>query len=86
MNREDALCLAAIFVITTLFLFPALRPGYTLLPLGVESGIAPWHKQVTQLAKNLLLSDPLFYLFSTTPFLHGSATVRHLSSVEPLCF
>jgi hypothetical protein len=58
----DVLCLVAILTLSTLFLAPALRPGYTLLPLGLESGIAPWHKQVTEKAKNLLLSDP-FYTF-----------------------
>jgi hypothetical protein len=62
LERNDALCLVAILALATLFLSPALRPGYTLLPLGLERGIAPWHKQVTQHAKNLLLSDP-FYVF-----------------------
>jgi hypothetical protein len=61
-KRNDALCIVAILALATLFLLPALRSGYTLLPLGLESGIAPWHKQVTQQSKNLLLSDP-FYTF-----------------------
>jgi hypothetical protein len=62
LRRNDALCLVAILALATIFLAPALRPGYTLLPLGLESGIAPWHKQVPQQAQNLLLSDP-FYTF-----------------------
>jgi len=62
LNRNDVLCMVAILALATLFLFPALRPGYTLLPLGIEGGTAPWHKQVTQQAQNLLLSDP-FYTF-----------------------
>ncbi|MGD8244615.1 MAG: hypothetical protein PVI63_05415, partial [Anaerolineae bacterium] len=49
-------------LLATIFLAPALRPGYTLLPLGLEAGIAPWHKQVTQQVQNPLLSDP-FYTF-----------------------
>lgn len=62
MRRSDVLCVICIFVLATLFLAPALRPGYTLLPLGLESQIAPWHKQVTQQVQNPLLSDP-FYTF-----------------------
>lgn len=62
MRRSDAACLVAILALATLLLAPALRPGHTLLPLGLEAGIAPWHKQVTQHAKNPLLSDP-FYTF-----------------------
>ncbi len=62
MERDDLLCVLGIVLLATLFLAPALRPGYTLLPLGLESGIAPWHKQVTQQAQNPLLSDP-FYIF-----------------------
>jgi hypothetical protein len=61
-GRSDALCLLAILGLATLFLAPALRPGYTLLPLGVESKIAPWDKQVTREIQNQLLSDP-FYTF-----------------------
>jgi hypothetical protein len=62
LKRSDVLCCVAILVSSTFFLLPALRPGYTLLPLGLESGIAPWHKQVTQQSQNSLLSDP-FYTF-----------------------
>jgi hypothetical protein len=62
LDRGDRLCLLVIVLLSTAFLAQALRPGYTLLPLGVESWIAPWHKQVSQLAKNILLSDP-FYTF-----------------------
>ena len=68
LNRGDALCLIAILVLATLFLYPALRPGYTLLPLGLEGGTAPWHKQVTQQAQNLLLSDPFYTFFPRRNF------------------
>ncbi|MFQ6101855.1 MAG: YfhO family protein [Anaerolineae bacterium] len=49
--------------LVTIFLAPALRPGYTLLPLGLEAGIAPWNKQVYQQAQNLLLSDPFYQYY-----------------------
>lgn len=62
LRGSDVLCLLIILGLATLFLAPALRPGYTLLPLGVESRIAPWDKQVTQPVQNQLLSDP-FYVF-----------------------
>jgi len=61
-TRSDFICLIVILGLATIFLMPALGPGHTLLPLGLEAGIAPWHKQVSQQAKNLLLSDP-FYAF-----------------------
>jgi len=63
LGRNDALCLVTILALATLFLAPALRPGYTLLPLGLESGIAPWNKQVYQQAQNLLLSDPFYQYY-----------------------
>ena len=62
LRGSDVLCLLTILGLATLFLASALRPGYTLLPLGVESKIAPWDKQVTQTVQNQLLSDP-FYVF-----------------------
>jgi hypothetical protein len=67
LSRGDVLCLLAILGLATLFLAPALRPGYTLLPLGLESGIAPWHKQVDQQPQNPLLSDPFYQYY---PFRH----------------
>ncbi|MEE9617190.1 MAG: YfhO family protein [Anaerolineae bacterium] len=76
LEHSDLLCLFIIVILAALFLSPALQPGYTLLPLGVEGGIAPWHKQVTQQAKNLLLSDPFYTFyprryFFTTSLRHG---------------
>ena len=71
-GRGDVLCLVAILALSTLFLAPALRPGYTLLPLGLESGIAPWHKQVTEKAKNLLLSDPFYTFYPRRHFFTNS--------------
>jgi hypothetical protein len=61
-----------IVLLATLFLATALRPGYTLLPLGVESGIAPWHKQVTQQAQNPLLSDPFYTFYPRRHFFTAS--------------
>jgi len=62
LRRSDVLSIVAVVTLATAFLAPALRPGYTLLPLGLESRIAPWHEQVTQQVRNPLLSDP-FYTF-----------------------
>jgi hypothetical protein len=62
LRRADLLSTVAVVTLATAFLAPALRPGYTLLPLGLESEIAPWHEQVTQPVRNPLLSDP-FYAF-----------------------
>jgi len=61
LDRNDILCLISILMLATIFLSPALRPGYTLLPLGLEAGIAPWNKQVDQQVKNLLISDPFYF-------------------------
>jgi hypothetical protein len=82
LERGDVLCLAAILVLATLFLAPALRPGYTLLPLGLERGIAPWHKQVTQHAKNLLLSDPFYTFYPRRYFF--TASLQRCASAYPL--
>lgn len=62
IRQPDVICVLVIIVLTTGFLATTLRPGYTLLPLGLESEIAPWHKQVTHRDANLLVSDP-FYIF-----------------------
>lgn len=63
VGRSDALCIAAILILATLFLAPALRPGYTLLPLDLEAGIAPWDTQIHQQLQNWLLSDPFYQYY-----------------------
>ncbi|MGD2177647.1 MAG: hypothetical protein PVG71_07480, partial [Anaerolineae bacterium] len=75
MQRGDVLCMLGIVLLATLFLAPALRPGYTLLPLGLEGGIAPWHKQVTQQAQNPLLSDPFYTFYPRRHFF--TASLQH---------
>jgi hypothetical protein len=72
LSRSDTLCLLAILGLATLFLAPALRPGYTLLPLGIESKIAPWDKQVTPGTKNPLLSDPFYTFYPRRHFFTAS--------------
>jgi len=72
VERGNLLCVLGIVLLATLFLAPALRPGYTLLPLGLEGGIAPWHKQVTQQAQNLLISDPFYTFFPRRHFFTAS--------------
>jgi hypothetical protein len=63
LSRSDILRAAILLALSVLFLAPALRPGYTMLPLGLEAGIAPWNKQVYQQAQNLLLSDPFYQYY-----------------------
>jgi hypothetical protein len=71
-HRNNILCLLAISALATLLLAPALRPGYTLLPLGGLSKIAPWDKQVTQEVQNQLLSDPFFTFYPRRQFFTAS--------------
>jgi len=61
VTNPDFLCVLAIAAATVVFLGPALRPGYTLLPLALEGGIAPWNKQVFLPNSNLLISDPFYF-------------------------
>jgi hypothetical protein len=86
MSRADALCLVAILALTTIFLAPALRPGYTLLPLGLEAGIAPWNKQVYQRAKNNLLSDPFYIFYPHRHFLTASLRQGNYPLWNPYIF
>ncbi len=61
-RRADILCLVVITGLATLFMHRFLRPGYTSLPLNLESAILPWHKTLYEPPQNLLISDP-FYIF-----------------------
>jgi hypothetical protein len=72
VERNDILCVVAIVMLATIFLAPALRPGYTLLPLGLESKIAPWNEQVGQQVKNPLLSDPFYTFYPRRHFFTAS--------------
>ncbi len=60
--RADVLCLVVIVALATIFMQRWLRPGYTALPLNLESAILPWHKTLYEPPQNLLISDP-FYIF-----------------------
>ncbi len=60
LTHPDFIGGALIVLAVSLFLAPALRPGYTLMPLGLERGLAPWNKLVTAPNTNLLLSDPVY--------------------------
>lgn len=72
VHRADILCALAIVALAATFLGPALRPGYTLLPLGLESTIAPWHGQVSQPVQNPLLSDPFYSFYPRRHFFTAS--------------
>jgi len=72
LAQSDILCLVAILALSALFLTPALRPGYTLLPLGLEAGIAPWNQQVHQQSQNPLLSDSFYQYYPFRNLAAGS--------------
>lgn len=61
-RRTDVLCLVIVAGLATLFMHRWLKPGYTSLPLNLESAILPWHKTLYEPPQNLLISDP-FYIF-----------------------
>jgi hypothetical protein len=61
-RRADVICLVVLAVLATLFMHRWLRPGYTSVPLNLESAYLPWHGQVFEPAQNLLISDA-FHIF-----------------------
>lgn len=69
MGRRQSLIALAIFgLLATVLLNRALLPGYTLLPLDLIQGIAPWdHLDLGPLA-NPLISDPLYQFFPSRYF------------------
>jgi hypothetical protein len=86
LGRGDFWCLLVILGLATIFLTPALRSGYTLLPLGMASKIAPWDKQVTQDVKNSLLSDPFYTFYPRRHFLTTSLRQGSLPLWNPYIF
>jgi hypothetical protein len=69
MGRRQSLIALAIFsLLATILLNRALLPDYTLLPLDLIQGIAPWdHLDLGPLA-NPLISDPLYQFFPSRYF------------------
>lgn len=71
-RRADAICVMAIAILATLFMHRWLRPGYTPLPLNLESAILPWHGQVNAPPQNLLVSDPFYNYYPSRQYLTDS--------------
>lgn len=67
-RRQSFLALVIFGILATILLNRALLPGYTLLPLDLIQGIAPWdHLDLGPLA-NPLISDPFYYFFPSRYF------------------
>lgn len=67
-RRQSLIALAIFGLLATILLNRALLPGYTLLPLDLIQGIAPWdHLELGPLA-NPLISDPLYQFFPNRYF------------------
>ncbi len=60
---RDAICLLAIILVTTAFLAPALRPGFTLLPLQHVSRLLPWSEYIDAPMQNRVIGDPFFAFY-----------------------
>jgi hypothetical protein len=52
----------------TAFLAPALRPGYTLLPLQWVSRLLPWSEYIDEPLQNATLGDPFFAFYPRRQF------------------
>lgn len=61
--RLDVACVVVIVVIATAFLAPALRSGYTLLPLQWVSRLLPWSTYIDEPLQNITLGDPFFAFY-----------------------
>ncbi|KPK12901.1 MAG: hypothetical protein AMJ56_04375 [Anaerolineae bacterium SG8_19] len=67
-HRQSFLALVIFAVLATVLLNRALLPDYTLLPLDLIQGIAPWdHLDLGPLA-NPLISDPFYQFFPSRYF------------------
>lgn len=76
-HRTDLICILVIIGLATAFMHRWLMPGYTSLPLNMESAIKPWQGQIHEPAQNLLVSDPFYIFYPIRHFLteslqHGS--------------
>jgi hypothetical protein len=86
ITNTDCRCALVIVVATVVFMGPALCPGYTLLPLALEGGIAPWNKQVYLPNQNLLLSDPFYQYYPFRNLIAQSLRQGELALWNPYIF
>jgi len=63
LTREDVFCIISIILIATAFVAPALRPGYTLLPLQWVSRVLPWSTYINEPLQNTVIGDPFFAFY-----------------------
>lgn len=67
-RTADVVSLFVILLIATAFLRPALRPGYTLLPLQWVSRLLPWSEYIDAPLQNTTLGDPFFAFYPRRQF------------------
>ena len=84
--RADIICLIIIVGLATIFMHRWLRPGYTSLPLNLESAILPWHQQVVEPHQNLLISDPFYIFYPARRYLTESLRRGTLPLWNPYIF
>lgn len=72
--------------LATVFMHRWLRPGYTSLPLNLESAILPWHQQVVEPHQNLLISDPFYIFYPARRYLTESLRRGTLPLWNPYIF
>ena len=75
LHGLDLLFTILILLIATAFLAPALRPGYTLLPLQWISRLLPWSEYIGEPLQNTTLGDPFFAFYPRRLFFTES--IRH---------
>lgn len=85
-HQTDAFCCAIIVGLATIFMHRWLRPGYTSLPLNLESAILPWHQQVVEPHQNLLISDPFYIFYPARLYLTESLRQGTLPLWNPYIF
>ncbi len=67
-HRADLACVLCVLLVSTGFLAPALRPGYTLLPLQWVSRLLPWSEYIDSPLQNTTLGDPFFAFYPRRQF------------------
>lgn len=67
-HRVDLACVLCVLLVSTGFLAPALRPGYTLLPLQWVSRLLPWSEDIDSPLRNTTLGDPFFAFYPRRQF------------------
>jgi hypothetical protein len=83
LTRLEMACIAFIVLIATAFVAPALRPGYTLLPLQWVSRLLPWSTYIDEPLQNTTLGDPFFAFYPRRLFFTESIRSGELPFWNP---